>query len=160
MMKNVAIAFLVAGGLILFSRHFYLLPVHIATVFITIGAVAIANAHALLWVLGKVEVLPRRRLEFLHKVVGWGLLIIITTGATMFWPARDNLLNTTAFTVKMLFVAALVINSVVIARHMETALTRSFNSLFPRERWSLLISGAISTTSWIGALVAAQFLGL
>jgi hypothetical protein len=99
-------------------------------------------------------------MEKFHQIVSLGLLIIIVSGALMFWPVRDFLLYESAFQIKALFVLALIINSLVIARHMGVASAREFSQLSMRERWPLLFSGAVSTLSWVGAFVAAQFLGL
>lgn len=142
------------------SQQMYLLPVHIGAFFVTIAAVVIADLHAALWVLGKIEVLPKKRMRALHLFVGYGLLVSILSGFIMFLPLQDYLLSHLPFWIKLGFVGALVINSFVISTHMNVAASRSFKSLERKERTILLISGIVSTISWIGAFTAAQFLGL
>lgn len=160
MKKNVITAVVLVVAVLALSQFVYVLPIHITAFFLTITAVAVADAHALLWVIGTLPQLPKSRMHTLHMVVSYGLLVLITTGCIMFWPVRDFLLYETAFQIKILFVAALTINGFVIGRHMHIATTVPFSDVAPKLKATLLVSGCVSTTSWIGAFVAAQFLGL
>lgn len=83
---------------------------------------------------------------------------MITTGLTLFWPMKEYLLTLPQFYIKMAFVATLICNGFVVGRLQKKASTRTFSSLSPRERTPLFISGAVSTLSWIGAIIAAFFL--
>ena len=159
-MKRTLLTLLVVAGLVLLSRYTYLLPFHIAAVFATVFMVVVADVHAGLWVIGKIKLLPKWRMEKLHQIVSLGLLAIVVTGVSMFWPVQGFLLYESSFQVKVLFVLALIVNSLVIARHMGVASAREFAELSLRERWPLLFSGAVSTLSWVGAFIAAQFLPL
>lgn len=136
------------------------LTVHIGTVFVLVPLVVIADLFALLWVLGRIDRLDVRILRTLHRLVYVGIALMITSGAIMFQSYQGYLLATPAFYVKMGFVAALIINSFVVGAHLHTATTRTFAELTWAERRPLLISGAVSTVSWIGAIVAATQLGL
>jgi len=138
----------------------YILPVHIGSFIITITSVIIADIHALLWVIGKLQTLSHRRMITLHNIVSIGLFVSITSGIIMFWPLREYLLTVTAFWVKMIFVVALVINSFIIARHVNIPTTRTFVSLTKNEQRPLIVSGLVSTVSWIGAFTSALFLGI
>ena len=151
---------LIIGGVLCAHQFMYVLPLHILFAVVAVATVVVADLHALGWVAGKFTVLPERRLIALHDIVYGGLLGLIVTGVLMFWPLSSYLLTQPAFLIKMGFVLALIINSVVISRHMPLAFTRSFSSLTFRERLPLFISGGISAISWVGALTAAQFLGL
>lgn len=158
--KRIFVGLVIVATLVLVSQYMYVLPIHIAAFFVSIIGVVVADAHAFLWVLGKLPTLPQRRLERLHHLVSAGLLTAVTTGFLMFWPVRDYLLYETSFQIKVTFVAALIINSFVIARHMDVAFARSYRELSWAARWPLLLSGAVSTVSWAGTFIAAQFLGL
>lgn len=78
----------------------------------------------------------------------------------MAWPLSSYLVTVPAFLLKMAFVVTLFINGLVIGHLVKVATERSFASLSWRERLPLLVSGAVSTTAWIGAFVAARLLGL
>lgn len=145
---------------ILMSQFMYVLPVHIASFVVTITAVIVADLNALLWVIGKLPTLPYRRMVVLHYIVSIGLLVSITSGILMFLPLKEELLSMDVFRVKMIFVAALVINSFVIMRHLFVSTTHTFSSLTPDKRNILLISGFVSSMSWAGAFIAALFLGV
>lgn len=150
----------VVSGLLLLSQYMYVLPIHIAAFFFSITFVVISDVHAGLWVWGKLPTLPQRRMLWLHRIVSLGLLVAAVSGVLLAWPVLDYLLATPAFIGKLIFVGALVINGVVIGRHLDLATERSFAELTTAERTPLFISGAVSTVSWIGAFILAGFLGL
>lgn len=135
------------------------LLVHITAFFVNISAVIIADVHAAGWVLGKLSTLPTRRMCFLHRFVQVGLVVSIASGFYMFYPLRDYLLTVPAFYVKIAFVLALLINAGVIGKHLHIATSRTFAEVTGKERRLLIISGAVSTISWVGVFTAAQFLG-
>ncbi len=159
-LNKVIIGVLIVGAVFTVSQFMYLLPLHITSFVVTITAVIIADVHALLWTLGKIPILPRKRMVFLHYLVGVGLFTSIVSGAIMFWPLQDYLLTVPAFWAKMTFVLALVINSFIISKHLHTSITRSFSSLTKKERLPLFVSGGVSAVGWAGAFVSALFLGL
>jgi hypothetical protein len=136
-----------------------LLQIHITAVFITLAIVVVADIHGLLWVLGKIKTLPKRRMDVLHAAVWIGLAIIITAGALMFSTYSDYLLSLSAFRSKMIFVAVLVINAVFIGKHLHIATQKEFSSIPTQEKKVLIISGLVSTTCWIGAFISAKLLG-
>jgi hypothetical protein len=148
------------GGVVWYSTISYVLPLHITFAVGAVLVVVIADFHAFLWVLGRLSVLAESRMRVLHDLVYAALAGLLTSGVLMFWPLSEYLLTESAFIVKMLFVLALVINSVLISRHMHLAFVRPFASLSYAERIPLFVSAIVSTTSWVGALVAAQFLGV
>ncbi len=117
-----------------------------------------ADSSAFAWLRGKREVVGRETLFVAHWVVTAALAGLILTGLTLFWPMRDYLLAQPLFWVKMIFVSALVINSFFIEYLMHTAAHHSFKSLSHRQKVPLMVSGAISTVSWLGAGITAVFL--
>lgn len=135
-----------------------LLQIHVTAVFATIAVVVVSDVHGMLWLMGKLPTLPRKRMELLHKAVWAGLVCAIAAGFTMFLFYPDYLLSLWAFRFKVLFIAALLINAFLIGKHMRLAYTQSFASLSAREKRLLFISGAVSTLGWIGAYTCAQFL--
>jgi len=143
-----------------FLASFPLANVHVTFVFITLGLVVLADSHGLLWLLGKLETLPRQRMELLHKLIWIGLSIVLISGGGMFLLYQEYLVNITAFWIKMTFVSALLINAFFIGKLAHKSYNRPFVLLTHEERMPMFISGAISTAAWIGAFLAAQFLGL
>ncbi|MFT5036754.1 MAG: hypothetical protein ACI9VM_000318 [Candidatus Azotimanducaceae bacterium] len=142
------------------SIHYILLPAHIVGVLITISIVVISDVYGSLWIIGKKEFLSKVLLHKLHISVWIGLIITSLAGFGMFLPYSEFLLTDPAFRIKVLFIAFLVINALVIKSHIHIPTVRSFASLARKERVPLLLRGIVSTTSWIGALIATQFIGL
>ena len=159
-MIKLVINLAIVVGLFILSQFMYVLPIHATAFFVTIAAVIVADLHALLWIFGGITLLPKWRMEKLHQFVSFGLLVLITSGLILFLPVRYFLLYETAFQIKMLFVSALLVNSLFIHKHLGVASARMFTELSNTERFKLLSSGAVSTLCWAGTFVAAQFLGL
>jgi len=112
-------------------------------------------------VLGKLKRIPEKLMLTAHKLIWLGLCISISSGALLFWELREYLLTVPAFYTKIFFVVALVINSLLISRHLHTALnTASFSLLSTHQRRSFLISGVISTISWGSVVLCATLLGV
>lgn len=147
-----------AAVLVTISQYLYILPVHISIFIITIAAVLIADGHAILWTLGVLPKLPKERMEWLHRIVAWGLWLAIVSGAILLWPLREFLPYELSFRVKMLLVATLIVNAFVIHQHMAIAFRERFAALSWQIRRSLLLSGVVSTVCWAGAFVAAKLL--
>lgn len=160
MLKKILGAGAIILVLVAISRFTYVLPFHVGAFFITVVAVVMADVQALLWVLGKKPTLDKEQIHRLHSLVEVGLLVIVTTGIILALPVTDYLVTITAFLLKMTFVLALIINSFVIKYHMDIPTTKTFASLTKSEKIPLLISGLVSSASWIGAFICAQFLGL
>ena len=149
---------IVVSSVAVLNQIMYLLPIHIGAFVITIIAVIIADLQALLWVIGKLSTLKRRPINVLHHMVSVGLFVSVSTGVFLFWPLREYLVTVETFWIKMVFVAVLIINSFVIARHMHVPTTQTFASLSAAQRRPLLMSGAVSAISWITVFVAALLL--
>lgn len=138
----------------------FILGVHISAVTLTLAVVVATDLYGLLWVLGKKEVLSQKILIRSHRIVWSGLIATMSAGFLLFLPYASFLITETAFRIKMLLVALLCLNALFIGSHITIAATRSFQSLSTKEKWPLIVSGLVSTTAWIGALTAAQFLPL
>ena len=137
-----------------------LLPIHLLAVAATLVLVITADTHGILWILGKIQTLPKKRLQRIHVAIWVGLITICASGLGMFLVYQEYLLTQPAFGIKMVFVATLLINACVVGRLAQIAYVYSFRSLPRKKQILLLTSGCVSTIAWIGALIAAQFLGL
>lgn len=136
-----------------------LLTIHVTSVIITLFFVVVADLHGLAWILGKLKTLPEKRMAVLHGIVWVGLITTIVAGFLMFTTYSEYLLSLPAFRIKMLLVGMLVLNALFIGKHLRIATETSFAGIPAKEKVILLVSGAVSTVGWIGALIAAQFLG-
>lgn len=134
--------------------------VHLTTIFTLIPIIIGNDILALLWVRGTIPLLSRTLLTWVHWIVWGGLLLMIGSGFVMFLSYQDYLLSLPAFYIKMVFVAALLVNAFVIGKHHPTASERTYASLSSAERRPLFLSAAVSTVAWIGAYTAAQLLGV
>lgn len=135
-----------------------LTPLHITFLFLAAVGILVADHAALQWMRGKTEVIGKKILFTAHWIVTIALLGLVYTGLFLFWPQREYLLHQPLFLLKMIFVAALLINSMAIERLMHLAAVRPFSSLSAGQKAPLFISGAVSTLSWIGAGVMGLIL--
>jgi hypothetical protein len=142
----------------LLGMNIPLVYIHVGTLFLIIPIILFADHEGYSWVRGKKEVLNKKTLKVIHRLVWSGLIVMIMTGAIMFWPLRDYLLHNFAFYAKMVFVAILIINSLFVGKLMLIATERSFESLSIEEKRPLLISGVASSVGWIGAILSAIFM--
>lgn len=131
---------------------------HIAFVLFSVGVIFLADKEGFAWIRGKKETLDPKRLRILHILTWTGLLLLIASGITLFLPRASFLLKEPFFIMKMLFVAVLIVNAFLIGRLMHVATVRPFRSLQLKEKIQLFASGAISTVSWAGAILAALYL--
>ncbi len=131
---------------------------HVLFVLATGAVVLYSDEQGFLWIRGKKETIPHEKLKKLHNLVSLGLVCIILSGALLFSREPSYYLAQTDFIVKMVFVLALIVNGFLIGKFTEVAATRSWASLFTRERLPLLISGAVSGLSWGGALLCGLLL--
>jgi nitrate reductase gamma subunit len=134
------------------------LQVHIATIIALVCVILYTDHLGLMWMLGKKEVLNAKRVTLLHTLVWAGLLLMLASGFTMFLSYKDFLLFEPVFYVKALFVVTLVVNAFFIGTFMRAATERSFATLTRNEKVPLVISGAISTIGWIGAITCGLIL--
>lgn len=135
-----------------------ILPLHLITLVFVAWNVAHADHMGFSWMRGKVATLDSVTVKKYHNRVWTGIILMILTGAVLFYPMRGFLLSRPQFYVKMGFVLALVVNSFVIGALSKIPTTKTFTSLSMKEKLPLLISGAVSTLSWIGATLGGFFL--
>ena len=132
-----------------------MLVVHITILVIT-GLIILYTDH-LGWryLVGNMKVLDEKRMRLLHYAVGGGLIGMIATGLYMAWPALPTLWALPLFKLKMAFVVVLVINAFFMGMAIDVAAKTPFAELETKQKARLLISGALSTISWIGAVTVA-----
>jgi hypothetical protein len=135
-----------------------MLVLHILSLGFVLGITAVADKDAFAWLLGKKLVLERKRLYTYHTLIWFGLIALIASGTYLFWPMRNFLLSDLLFDIKLLFVGILVINALLIGRLMNLALTKPFATVSRSDRRALLLSGAISTFSWLCAAAVAMWI--
>ena len=137
-----------------------ILTIHIISFVWNVSFVILSDIIGGLWIVG-VARLPKLPLRLFHICIWAGLSVSIVTGLYMFTTASSYLLTVPAFYTKIFFVLALLINSFLIAKHLHKALSvASFSDLPSTEKRSFIVSGAISTISWIGVVVSAAWIGL
>lgn len=136
------------------------LPLHLLVLAFVAWTVLLADHMGFNWIRGKVRTLDAKQVEKLHKRTWYGLAGMIVTGLILFWPAKDYILaySLPQFVMKMSFVAALVFNGLVIGSLQKIALTKPYRELSLGEKTPLILSGGISTLSWLGAAIMALFL--
>lgn len=132
---------------------------HVIFVVLSILIVLYSDEQGLMWMLGKKQTLPKKRVEVLHALVSIGLGGILLTGGLMFLDRAEYLLSQPVFIAKMIFVAALVVNAFFIGSISRIATEKPYARLSTAERYRVLISGAVSVTGWIGAGVCGLLLG-
>lgn len=133
-------------------------PLHISSLVFSVVGILLADHKAFRWFSGKELTLDRTILLKHHHHVFAGLLLMIITGATLFWPMREYLLASNVFYLKMFFILVLIVNSFFIGRLMNLAVVKTYDELSFRERFPLIMSGVASTLGWFGAFVSAFFL--
>ncbi len=133
----------------------FLFYAHLTSLAVAAVGVFYADSLAMKWTRGKSATLELRHLNFAHLIVSFALLSLVITGGFLFWPMRSYLLFYPPFLLKMAFVLVLILNSFAIDTFMHVARARSFDSLSPKEKLPLFISGALSTLCWFGAGITA-----
>ena len=131
---------------------------HITSLCLAVCGIVFADHLGFAWVRGKKQTLESRTLIRTHWFVGIGLGLMVGSGSVLFWNSKDYLLTDPAFYIKMSFVLALIINSFIIEKFMQVATVASYATLTPAQKKPLIISGGMSTVSWLGAGITAFFL--
>lgn len=131
---------------------------HIGIIVVTVCVVLYADHHAFRYLLGRERALDKSTTLRLHYTV-WALLAgMLITGTALVWQGWAYYFSIPEFKLKLFFVAVLVVNSFVITSIMHAAFETPFAEL-PRSRQaSFLLSGAVSTLGWAGAIATALYL--
>ena len=120
--------------------------------------IVLADHDGYLYMRGKKAVLNAVKVKRLHQLAWVGLGAMIVTGMLLI-AEEPGVLEEGAFGVKMLMVLALLVNGFVIGRLSALSTTTPFANLSFGQKLSLLGSGAVSVSCWIGAsLIGFNFL--
>lgn len=132
-------------------------PLHILALLFAAWNIVHADHLAFSWIRGKEPMLDAKKVAKYHKGTGIALVLVIITGTIAFLSIRSEIIYP-QFYIKMGFVVALIINSFVIASLSKIPTKRTYASLSTQEKFPLMLSGAVSTISWLGAAVMALFI--
>lgn len=110
------------------------------------------------WITGKVTILDEVQVKKYHRNTWISLGLMVTTGLFLFWPQREYLLGRPQFFIKIIFVIILVCNGFAIQYLQKIATNHAFKELTFSEKAPLLISGLVSSISWLGAFIAAFYI--
>lgn len=133
-------------------------PLHIISFGFVLGVTAVADKDAFAWVRGIHSTLNAKRLTLYHRLVWFGLTSLILTGALLVYPDRLYLFSDVLFLIKLLFVAVLMVNAILIGRLQEHAVALPYKDIATSEKRALFHSGAISVFSWLAAVALALIL--
>lgn len=137
--------------------------IHISILLVTAYFIIRADHAAFQWIRGSVQTLDMQRMARYHIAVALGLLGMIITGSLMVNAGASRFgievfTSNPAFLIKMFFVSVLVINAFVISFLMKGVRGVAYSALTTKQKIPLMISGAVSTIAWLGALSMAFFL--
>lgn len=135
-------------------QHF-LLYLHLIALCGALVGISMADHAGFGWIRGSVATLEGVAMDQLHMLVAFSLSFLIVTGIWLAWPMREFVLHDIFFLMKMVFVGILVVNAVLIEYLMPVATQMPFAAVPVRRKLALFASGALSTTSWFGAIVTA-----
>lgn len=133
------------------------ISLHVLSFLFVIWSVVRADHMGYLWFTGKVKTLEKSAVKKHHHSVMAGFILMIITGALVFSTVKANIIYP-QFYIKMSFVLALFVNSFIIGKLSNIAITKSFDSLTSKEKLPIYISAIVSTVSWIGATIMALFI--
>lgn len=132
-----------------------MLTLHIFSVLFSGGVIIAADKEAMGWFRGRTLTMNRSRVRIYHYLMWVGLGAVIVSGFFLFYPMWQFLVTNQLFIIKMLFVAILIINGILVGRLQDIALTRPYASLTLDEKLPLFASAAISVFSWLSAGILA-----
>ncbi|MDB5190028.1 MAG: hypothetical protein JWN49_354 [Parcubacteria group bacterium] len=135
-----------------------LVTIHLTIVILVGLLVLYSDEQALMWVLGKKSILNRTHITLLHRSVSIGLASLLITGGLLYIQAVPAYLSNQTFIVKMVAIAALILNTYFIEKFSHVATSRSFSSLASSEKLPLFISGAVSFLGWVVAITCGLIL--
>ena len=121
--------------------------------FLALTALVILHSDhkGLLYMLGKRDILSSRFVVWSHRLVWIGLIGMILSGAALIAPSWEYWLTQGSFYIKMGLVGVLVMNAFAIGTFAKVATHTPFKELGKDQKLTLLVSGTLSATGWIGA---------
>ncbi len=135
-----------------------ILPLHLLSLMFCIITIIQSDLYGSRWIRGKIDVLDSKKLSSLHKRAWAGLGLMIITGAVLFSSNASVLLTSIPFWAKMFCVLALIINGLLIGKLLHIATEKKFIDVDKNIKRKLYISGFVSTSAWITAMLLAGFI--
>jgi TRAP-type C4-dicarboxylate transport system permease large subunit len=135
-----------------------LIILHIIAIITTGLFVLYADEEALQYVLGKKQTLNKKVTQFLHYAVALGLAVIIITGGLLYSENAQRYLSDPTFVIKMIALAALIINSYFLEKLSVRATQQSFASQSKSTQKVFFISGSVSLVGWVTAVACGLLL--
>jgi hypothetical protein len=118
---------------------------HLVGVALGLGGATIGDL-AVLRSLRRGEPAPREHLDYMSQAIWLGLALLAISGIALFVRSPSTYLSSSGFIAKMVVVSGLVANGLYLQRRLPSL----------RITWMTLVSGAISSVSWYGALAVAM----
>jgi hypothetical protein len=131
--------------------------IHLCTLALTAIAIIYADHLGFQYMRGTRQYLEHSRTVLLHRLVWTGLIGMITSGSFLLYPQWEFLIYDPLFQLKMGFVLVLIMNALAIGKLSKITSDQSFAELPPRTKKILMISGALSSISWVGAATIGYF---
>jgi hypothetical protein len=131
--------------------------VHLTTLAITAIMILYSDHQGYLYFRGKKETLSLWFVTWSHRIVWSGLIGMILSGFFLVLPGWNYYLEYPLFYVKMGFVLVLCVNGLAIGKLSQLTTERAFHELPPELKKTLLVSGALSFSGWVGAAVIGFF---
>ena len=135
----------------------FYVPLHLLVLAYAAWNIFHADHMGFNWMRGKVATLDDTQVRKYHRGTWIALVLAIVTGIFAFLNVRFIIVYP-QFYIKMGFVIALIINSFVIGALSKIPTAKTFASLSTKEKLPLMISGAVSMASWVGAAIMALFI--
>ncbi len=132
--------------------------IHLTTLAITAIAILYSDHQGFSYFRGKKQTLSIGFVTWSHRFIWTGLIGMILSGFFLVLPGWDYYLTYPAFYVKMGFVLVLCVNGLAIGRLSQLTTERAFDELPPELRKTLLVSGALSLSGWVGSALIGFFL--
>lgn len=135
-----------------------MLYAHLTILSATVLVILYTDHLGFRYLLGNIPVLDGRLMRRLHYTVGAGLIGMIVTGAWMAYPAFTALWELPLFKLKLGFVVLLALNAFNLGMALDVVTRTPFRDLPQAQKMRLLVGGALSAFSWIGACTCAVLL--
>jgi len=125
--------------------------IHLAILIITAVIILYSDHEGFNYMTGKKVVLSGRTIQWSHRLVWAGLILMVVTGVVLVVDSWAYYLQDPIFYVKIGFVLTLVVNALAIGKLSKIASERAFFELSGEEKRTLVLSGALSALGWLGA---------
>ena len=134
-----------------------LTTLHLISLIITAPVILYADHMGFQYLTGRVQTIGTRKIEWTHRLVTGGILLLIITGILITVPMWATMLENPLFYAKLAFVATLVLNGIFIGKLMKKATQTPFANLLNEEKRFLLVSGVVSAAGWITTILIGFF---